>query len=158
MIIASLILVALAGSFITCVHPRQYLVIGSRTFGNGVGNTLLYYPAAYFFAVVENRTVVVDDHSDIGLMCGVIQCGFKLLSKVDKGPSNSKVSIVDVKHWTMFTEHYHGRPLTARYLRLVGSNTAKADWIVAKEPVSASASKVALHTGCLLGDLRCAMW
>jgi hypothetical protein len=44
--------------------------------GAGIGNFLVFFPAAYYFAVFGGRDVLVIDDSLIGELCSVLHCGF----------------------------------------------------------------------------------
>jgi hypothetical protein len=61
---------------------RKYLLIGGK--GAGIGNFLIFYPAAYYFAALTGRSILVIDDSLIGEMCKLLVCGFPLYSEVTK--------------------------------------------------------------------------
>jgi hypothetical protein len=44
--------------------PRKFLVIGGV--GAGIGNFLIFFPAAYYFAALTGREILVADDSLIG--------------------------------------------------------------------------------------------
>jgi hypothetical protein len=43
---------------------------------------LVFYPAAYYFAVFTGRDVLIIDDSLLGEMCSILNCGFPKLSEV----------------------------------------------------------------------------
>ena len=64
----------LGGQVPADVHEQQkYLLITGG--GAGIGNFLIFYPAAFYFAVLSGRDIVVMDDSLIGEMCRVLHCG-----------------------------------------------------------------------------------
>lgn len=50
--------------------------------GAGIGNFLIFYPAAYFFAALTGRDIIIADDSLLGEMCNVLYCGFPHVSQV----------------------------------------------------------------------------
>jgi hypothetical protein len=50
--------------------------------GAGIGNYLIFYPAAYYFAALTGREIVLIDGSLVAEMCGILNCGFPLFSEV----------------------------------------------------------------------------
>ncbi|RYH31363.1 hypothetical protein EON65_02740 [archaeon] len=61
----------------------QYLLLGLRDSPNfGIGNILAFFPAAYSYALLTNRQVVIWDDSYLGEFCGVLRCGFPFYSAV----------------------------------------------------------------------------
>ena len=53
---------------------QKYMLVGGA--GAGIGNFLVFFPAAYYFAVFGGRDVLVIDDSLIGELCSVLHCGF----------------------------------------------------------------------------------
>jgi len=69
----------LGGQVPVDVHEQQkYLLISGGA--AGIGNFLIFYPSAFFFAVLTGRNIVIMDDSLIGEMCNVLICGYPLLS------------------------------------------------------------------------------
>ena len=60
---------------------RKFLLIGGL--GAGIGNFLIFYPAAYWFAALSGRDIIINDDSLIGEMCRTLVCGFPFFSQVD---------------------------------------------------------------------------
>lgn len=56
------------------MKERKFLMIGGL--GAGIGNFLVFYPAAYYFAALTGRDILVLDGSLIDEMCKVLECGF----------------------------------------------------------------------------------
>ena len=61
-------------------HSRQLLLVHGE--GAGIGNFLVFFPAAYFFAALTGRDIAIMDKSLIADMCKIIQCGFPLESEM----------------------------------------------------------------------------
>jgi hypothetical protein len=62
---------------------RKFLILGSSSGGGaGLGNILIFYPAAFYFAAVTGRDIIISDSSVIGEMCSIIQCGFPFVSQL----------------------------------------------------------------------------
>lgn len=59
---------------------RKFLVLTGH--GGGIGNYLIFYPAAYYFAALTGRDIVIADSSLLAEMCKVIICAFPLYSHV----------------------------------------------------------------------------
>jgi hypothetical protein len=59
-------------AFILFSPPGAYLT--------GIGNLLVYYPAAYAFAVLTGRDFAIHDNSIFGKLCKVYKCGFPMVS------------------------------------------------------------------------------
>jgi len=50
--------------------------------GAGIGNFLIFYPAAFYFAALTGRDIIIADDSLVGEMCKVLYCGFPHFSNV----------------------------------------------------------------------------
>jgi hypothetical protein len=50
----------------------------------GVGNTLIYFPVIYWFAVFTGRDLSVTDLSSVGSVCRIFHCGFPFTSEMKK--------------------------------------------------------------------------
>jgi hypothetical protein len=71
----------LGGQLPTDQHGlHKYLLIMGG--GAGIGNFLIFYPSAFYFAMLTGREVLIMDDSLIGEMCRVLQCGFPHLSDI----------------------------------------------------------------------------
>lgn len=55
-------------------HQRKFLMIGGK--GAGIGNFLIFYPAAYYFALLTGRDILIIDDSLISEMCSILTCGY----------------------------------------------------------------------------------
>lgn len=49
----------------------------------GIGNSLLIYPAAYLFAMISGRELIIQDSSVMGSWCRALHCGFNFTSEVE---------------------------------------------------------------------------
>ena len=59
-------------------HNRKLLLVHGE--GAGIGNFLVFFPAAYYFAALTGRDIAIMDKSLIADMCKIIVCGFPLES------------------------------------------------------------------------------
>ena len=50
--------------------------------GAGIGNFLIFYPAAYFFAAMTGRDILIIDDSLISEMCSILTCGYPKFNEV----------------------------------------------------------------------------
>ena len=48
----------------------------------GIGNFFVFFPAAYYFAALTGRDILIYDHSLIGEVCNIIQCGFPKVNDI----------------------------------------------------------------------------
>ena len=53
---------------------RKWIALGLVEEGTGLGNLLLFFPSAYYFAAFTSREIVLLDTSNIGLFCQVRHC------------------------------------------------------------------------------------
>ena len=137
---------------------RKFMVLGSEGAGGaGLGNILIFYPAAFYFAAVTGRDIIIQDGSIIGEMCEIIHCGFPFVSQValafpDIVTPQNLATIDDVKAQD-FQRYMEGtRPVTAPLVRS-GGFQSKSDWWVWFNTTVHCVHKI---TGCDLGDVMCA--
>ena len=57
---------------------RKFLLFGGE--GGGLGNFLIFFPSAYYFAALTGREIVIIDNSLLGEVCKVVICGYPFLS------------------------------------------------------------------------------
>ena len=58
----------------------------------GVGNTLIYYPIVFWFAVFTGRDLSITDLSSVGSVCRIFHCGFPFTSDMKKKFPDLKLS------------------------------------------------------------------
>jgi len=131
---------------------RKFLLISGH--GGGIGNYLIFYPAAFYFAAITGRDILITDGSLIAEMCSVIQCGFPLYSEAQAAfPAllTEKPSYRPYKVWD-FKRHLFGEGLLEdRVIQADGYKYASgwyhehnySDWCVRK------------LSGCRSGDISC---
>ena len=113
---------------------------------------LIYYPSAYFFAVLTGRQPVIIDDSDLGFMCKVIVCGFPFMSEyASKYP---KDEVHTQKHYLMIGR-FVKNTIQERFPN-IDSYVSKSNWIVELEQSNHTASRIANYTSCPVGDVNCA--
>ena len=50
----------------------------------GIGNTLIYYPIVFYFAVFTGRDICITDLSSVGSVCRILKCRFPFTSEIKK--------------------------------------------------------------------------
>ena len=137
---------------------RKFLLIGSdNSAGAGIGNFLIFYPSAFWFAAFTGRNLIISDNSTIGDMCKIIQCGFPFASDLRLAfPSILNVlalsKVEDVKSID-FIRYIEGtRDISANVVRASGY-MASSDWWSYINHTTYCVKKI---TGCDLGDVSCA--
>ena len=129
------------------------MIVG-KVQGHGFGNSLVPFPAAYFFAVFTGRSVLIYDNSALGYSCHYVQCGFRHTSQmVAKNPSFSNM-IQDASDLTFtdYKNHYTGKiNITAKFVADY-SVTPKSDWWAWYPEARECVSRL---TGCPVGDVMC---
>ena len=113
---------------------------------------LIYYPSAYFFAVLLGRQPAIIDDSDLGMMCKVIVCGFPFLSEFTSKYPNEAVQ--SQKHYIIL-ERFLKNQVHERYPN-IDSFMSKSNWILDLEESNQTASRIANYTSCPKGDVLCA--
>lgn len=139
-------------------RDRKFMVLGSADAGGaGLGNLLIFFPAAFYFAAVTGRDIVIQDRSVLGEMCSVVQCGFPFVDQVslafpDILNENSILHADNVKAQD-FTKYIEGhRKIESKVIRAAGY-LSKSDWWVW---FNTTVNCVHRITGCDLGDVMCA--
>ncbi len=62
---------------------RKYMLFGGE--GAGIGNFIIFFPAAFYLAALTGREIIIVDSSLLGEMCRILHCGFPLLSDMRLG-------------------------------------------------------------------------
>lgn len=125
--------------------------------GAGLGNILIFYPAAFYFAAFTGRDIIIMDNSIIGEMCQIVNCGFPFVSQVklafpDIITDQALRSIEDVKAGDFQSFIEGGRAMPSRVVRSAGY-ISKSDWWVYFNTTVHCVKRI---TGCDLGDVMCA--
>ena len=139
---------------ISCIDPdviapisnseRKFLLIGSEgSQGAGLGNLLIFFPSAFWFASFTNRNII-------------IACGFPFASEIANAfpqlfDKNSFKYVEDVKHSDYFPYFEGSKNITARVVRSWGYTSA-SDWWAYYNTTAHCVKKI---TGCDLGDIAC---
>lgn len=133
---------------------RKFVLIGGA--GAGIGNFLIFFPAAYYFAALTGRDLVVIDDSAFGELCEVLICGFPKLSEVraafprilnDEAIRGTK----GAKVWDM-SRHLSGEaPLNEIVVRADGYKYMSG-WYDGNTKADECITRL---TGCQPGDIAC---
>ena len=131
---------------------RRFLVIGSDdSEGAGLGNLLIFFPAAYYFAAFTGRDLIISDRSTIGEMCKVIICGFPFASDMANAYpgilGGDRVRDAPLVKKQDFMAHIEGgREINANVVRAFGYQSLSDWWVY----FNATVHCVAKITGCAL--------
>jgi hypothetical protein len=167
-IILAFLLIVQTNRHIQCRDPdvqgfsrnkdRKFLIIGSEgEQGAGMGNLIIFLPAAYYFAAFTGREIVIADRSIIGEMCGIITCGFPFVGDLAKAfpdvlSATALQQAETVKAFNMIQYMENSKNITAPVIRAAGYQPA-SDWWVWFNTTVHCVKKI---TGCDLGDVPCA--
>lgn len=138
-------------------HDRKFLIIGSEgSEGAGLGNLLIFFPSAFWFASFTNRNIIIDDNSIIGQMCKVITCGFPFVSEIKSAfpqyfVNDALKHVQDVKH-SDFMRYIEGSHNVSSSIVRAWGYKAASDWWVYFNSTVQCVKKI---TGCDLGDIPC---
>jgi len=129
------------------------MIVG-KVQGHGFGNSLVPFPAAYYFAAFTGREILVYDNSPLGFICSMIVCGFRSTSSLSQNSSNWNdhvQSALDL-NYIDFQNHMEEKinitsPFVADY-----SLTPKSDWWAWYPQARECVKKI---SGCIIGDIMC---
>lgn len=134
------------------------MIFGSdESEGAGLGNLLIFFPAAYYFAAFTERDIIISDNSIIGEVCKLIHCGFPFVSEMAAAfpailKDNKVQNAISVKAMD-FREHLEGKKVISEpVVRAVGY-MPNSDWWAYYNTTAHCVMKI---TGCILGDIGCA--
>ena len=137
---------------------RRFLIVGSDdSVGAGLGNLLIFFPAAYYFAAVTGRDIIISDRSTIGEMCRVVKCGFPLVSEMalafpgiltEESVKNAK----EVKKMDMIRHVEGGQSIDDLVVRAWGYKPETDWWVYFNQTVEC----VTKITQCEIADITCA--
>lgn len=136
---------------------RKFLILGSAHAGGaGFGNLLIFYPAAFYFAAVTGRDIIISDASIIGEMCSIIQCGFPFVSqlalafpKILNEETLANVEEIKAVDFSRYMEE--SKDINPTVVRASGYQP-KSDWWLWYNTTLHCVKKL---TGCDLGDVTC---
>ena len=137
---------------------RKFMILGTQGAGGaGLGNILIFYPAAFYFAAMTGRDIIIQDGSIIGEMCTIINCGFPFVSQValafpDIINPKSLAAVDDVKALD-YQRYIEGSRLLKSDLVRAAGYQSKSDWWVWFNHTVHCVQRI---TGCDLGDVMCA--
>lgn len=138
----------------------SYLVLGTNDQKTiGLGNTIAFFPAAFYFAVFTKRRIVINDNSLLGQFCRTIHCGFPLISqmRLEQPELFSDYNIYHLRIVSAkdFRSIFDGRqPLHEEEILLTTTGIdAKSEWWMYFNQLMLCAARV---SGCVVGDITCA--
>jgi hypothetical protein len=133
---------------------RKFLLIGGV--GAGIGNFLVFFPAAYYFAVFTGRIIVIIDNSLIGEMCMVLNCGFPTLNEMslafpDRFPIYLNETVRSAKVMS-FHQHIGSEVVLEDNMVRADGYMYKSGWYLGR---NFTGSCIARLTGCGEEDVGC---
>lgn len=137
---------------------NRFLVLGANDPpGKGLGNMMIFFPSAYYYAALTSRFVVVADHSYLGHFCAVVKCGFPLLSQIQPlYPdifSEENLGQMKTFHVMGFLKMFETGQHVQDTLLTVSGYDSKSSWWVLYNHTAHCVSKL---SGCHVGDVACA--
>jgi hypothetical protein len=122
-----------------------------------MGNLLIFFPAAYYFATFTGREIIIQDNSIIGEMCNIITCGFPFVSDLAKAfpkiLTPSAVANAREMKANDFQRHMEKIAVVNDAVVRGSGFMSKSDWW---SYFNESVHCVSRITGCDLGDVPCA--
>jgi hypothetical protein len=133
---------------------RKFVLITGA--GAGIGNYLIFYPAAYYFAALTGREILIQDGSLLAEMCSIIVCGFPLYSEMAAAiPSQLSPAalrgIVGAKAWDM-QRHMNGERILDDILIRADGYKYASGWYLGYNHTDECISRL---TGCAHNDVSC---
>jgi hypothetical protein len=137
---------------------RKFMILGSEDSGGaGIGNLLIFFPAAFYFAAVTGRDIVITDNSVLGEMCNIVHCGFPFVSQLKLAfphiHNDSALRSAENLRFGDFLKYMEGSKKVTTPLVRAGGYQSKSDWWVWFNTTVHCVSRI---TGCDLGDVMCA--
>lgn len=125
----------------------------------GLGNIMVFFPAAYFFAALTGREILIPDKSILGIFCSIIRCGFPYTESLSNAYPEvlTYFAIKDaipmrMHHFNLHIEGGMNEIYKTQMVRAIG-NSARSDWWVYYNETMECVSRI---TGCVRGDIACA--
>jgi hypothetical protein len=119
----------------------------------GVGNTLVYFPVVYWFAVFTGRDVAVTDLSSVGSVCRIFNCGFPFTSEVIKMFPDIKLSYSPRKVNYDLMLHFGGKLVKHNIVNLNGFSATALPGLLGS--AANSSECVSRLTGCSRKNYTC---
>lgn len=140
---------------------ERFLVLGAHDNAQvGLGNLLVYFPAAYYFALLTKRSLVIDDHSILGQFCRIVHCGVPLISELSSPFYTAIFTPAALQATTAlqfrdFLEIFDNRQNNHEDTVLLSTSgiSSRSDWWM---PFPDLVGCVSQLTNCAQGDVDCA--
>ncbi|RYH18878.1 hypothetical protein EON65_26785, partial [archaeon] len=133
---------------------RSFLLIAGN--GGGIGNFLVFFPSAYYFAMLTGRDILIQDGSLIGEMCNVIHCGFPHYSEFSAAFPNilkpsEMGSVRGIKAYD-FGRHIYGQAIVEDKIVRADGYRIQSGWYLSHNYSEYCINKL---TGCDREDVSC---
>lgn len=118
---------------------------------------LIFFPAAFYFAALTGRDILIADGSVLGEMCKIVQCGFPHLRFIAPAfpriLTEEAIKSAEMLKFQDFQRYMEGsRKVDAKVVRATGF-LPKSDWWIWFNFTVPCVSRI---TGCDPGDVMCA--
>lgn len=138
---------------------RKFMIIGSHESyeSSGLGNMLIFFPAAYYFAAFTGRDIIISDKSIVGEICSIIVCGFPFVRELSYAfPEILTES--NIKHATVvkavdFGNYMNNKKEIDSPVVRAGGYMPASEWWMYYNTTAECVKKI---TGCDIGDVACA--
>lgn len=138
---------------------NQYLLLGHHDSNDkGLGNRLVFFPAAFYFSIFSYRHLIINDTSPLGQLCNVVQCGFPLYSTFNRANpaifSTLNLENIPIFHPKFMKDMAENKTFFNPYpvISLTGYDS-KSDWWVWYRSLAECVGRI---SGCDAGDVSCA--
>lgn len=136
---------------------RKFMILGSDNGGGaGMGNLMIFYPAAFYFAAFTGRDIIISDKSIFGELCSIINCGYPFVSQLSlafpKLLNNETLRRVEEAKAIDFHSHIEEKKNIDSVVIRASGYQPKSDWWVYYNTTAHCVKKL---TGCDLGDVMC---
>lgn len=142
-------------------RQRRFLIVGG--IGGGIGNYLIFFPSAFYYAALTGREILIDDNSLIGEACQIITCGYPLFNDAAKSLQHLEAfqsfqhdnRIPYLKAFDFIQHFQGGRNISYPMVRADGYKDQSGwykDLYYSHEFVNNCLRSI---TGCNDGDIRC---
>eukprot|EP01041_Mallomonas_annulata_P007305 gene7305-14896_t len=140
---------------------RKFAIFSTSSTGGGMGNELIFFPAAYFYAALTGRDIIIHDDGLFAELCQVVMCGFPTLSQMSQafpkllGEEQLKNNRRTVKTWDMM-KHFSGEVAIDDAIVYPAGYVWKSNWWLWMNGTNECIKKI---TGCDIdssGDVTCA--
>lgn len=145
-----------------CFACIRFVSIGSHVESkhstSGLGNTLIFFPGAYYFALLSGRDILIAEQSIVGAMCRIVSCGYPFMNDIPalRMPSGKQVKPPESVKTMDFVAYMAGtKSIDSIVVRASGYMYSGAWWMRNNHTSQAAAACIQQITGCAPYDTPC---